>query len=80
MKNDTILPPAKPIEQSVRQQHIVDWWIALQMSGDAGPTTWEVLDPLAAEVTACLILSIPNLDEAERLTAQALLLMQGGEF
>ena len=61
----------------IRRQAIVDWWTELSMSGDAGCTSWGVLDAIQAQVTAALTLSPPDIDKAEHLTARAMLLWSG---
>ena len=63
-----------------RRQALVDWWTQLELSGDCGRTTWEVLDPIRDRVTACLGLSPPQIDMAEHLTALALWLITGDEM
>jgi len=78
MKNMvTGLSPARDDSLVHRRQVIVDWWVALEMSGDAGETTWEVLDPLRDIVTACLALDPPDIGRAESATAHALCLVGG---
>jgi hypothetical protein len=51
----------------------------VEMNGDAGATTWEVLDRIRDEVTECLISKPARIDEAESLTANALWLLKDGE-
>jgi hypothetical protein len=63
----------------LRRQAIIEWWMQLEMSGDCGSTNWRVLDPIRDRVTACLGFSPPLLDEAEHLTAKAILLVTGDE-
>ena len=60
-----------------RIQMVVDFWMTLEMSGDAGATTWEVLSPLRDQVTQCLSQSPPDVLHAEGLTAKALFLTCG---
>ncbi len=75
MKNvQSELSPVNPPPKSRREQ-IVRWWMDLELSGDAGGTTWEVLDPIRDRVTECL--SNDNISHAESLTAKALLLVAG---
>lgn len=71
------LLPAAPLDLTGRRQLVIQFWTDLEMSGDAGGTTWEVLDGLRDRVTACLAVRPPGIEHAERLTAQAMLLLQG---
>ena len=72
-----LLPAELPRSAPVRRQLIVDWWMGLERSGDAGATTWEVLDVLRDQVTYALMKGAASLVEAESLTAQAMLLVAG---
>jgi hypothetical protein len=71
------LSPAFSTKQRDRRQRIIDWWTALEMSGDAGATDWEVLDDLRDCVTQYLGFDPLGLDEAERATAKAMILVSG---
>ena len=75
MKRHTEMLPECPPPQT-RRYRIIRWWMDLEMCGDAGGTTWEVLDPLRDRVTEYL--SFDNIPMADSLTAKALLLVQGG--
>ena len=76
MENHTAqLFSAEPdCEQNV-QEAIIDFWRELSMSGDAGCTTWEVLEPLQDRVTECL--ACGRLRQATEYTAKALCLIAG---
>lgn len=63
----------------LRRAVLVGFWTQLELDGDCGSTTWEVLDPVRDRVTACLGFSPPQLDQAEHLTALALRLITGDE-
>jgi hypothetical protein len=76
-KHQSDLSSADPPVHSVRRQQLVDVWIELNMSGDAGATTWEVLDRFSNAVTECLLAEPPLLNKAESLTAEAFLLRNG---
>lgn len=69
--------PAGPPSQDQRIQRVVDWWMALEMSGDAGASSWEVLTSLGNEVTACLCQDPPDVARAESITARAMLAIEG---
>jgi hypothetical protein len=60
-----------------RRQAIVDWWTELSRSGDAGCSSWEVLDSIQDHVTAALALGPSGLNEAEHFTAEAILRVSG---
>ena len=68
--------PAETRLDTERRQALVDWWQEVSRSGDAGATTWEVLDRLRDRVTECLYMCPPDLCLAESFTAQALFLME----
>ncbi len=71
----TQLSPAEPEDDRSVRESIVDFWRELSMSGDAGCTTWEVLEPLQDRVTECLALG--RLPQAANLTGKALCLISG---
>ena len=48
--------PAEPEDDRSVRESIVDFWRELSMSGDAGCTSWEVLEPLQDRVTECFAL------------------------
>lgn len=77
MKNELESSPAEAPTLESRRQSLVDWWMELEMSGDAGATNWEVLDVLRDCVTSCLGHDPPDIDRAESYTAQAMLLVGG---
>ena len=56
-----------------REKRIANIWNAIDSEFDAGGATDEVLDRLRKEVSDCLYQRPPDLNRAERLTAQALL-------
>jgi hypothetical protein len=60
-----------------RRQDLYDWWGSLSQSGDAGCSSWEVLDGVQAQVTDALSLGPPGIGLAEHLTARALLMVSG---
>ena len=66
-----------PPGSEIRHQAIVEWWTEVSRSGDAGCTSWEVLDSIQAQVTAALALGPPSIDRAEHLTARAIMLWSG---
>jgi hypothetical protein len=66
-----------PPDYEARRQAMVDWWVELSRSGDAGCASWEVLDSIQAHVTEALALGPPGIDKAEHFTARALLLWSG---
>jgi hypothetical protein len=72
-------PPDRSSFTPLRHQVIVDWWAELGADGDCGRTSWEVLDPIRDAVTDCLADDPPDLDEAEHLTARALLAIVGDD-
>jgi hypothetical protein len=69
----------RPPDYPTRRQAVVDWWSELSRSGDAGCGSWEVLDSIQAQVTEALALGPPGIDQAEHLTARAML-MCGGQI
>jgi hypothetical protein len=77
MNHDARLSPEDLLTHASRRQQIVDWWIALEMGGDAGAASWGVLDVLRDRVTACLGCDPPDILSAEGFTAQAMLLLSG---
>src|ERR1043165_7086894 len=77
MSTIKLLPAGPPLSVHLRRQRIVDWWMNLEPDGDTGRSTWEALDMLRDRVTFCLMREDLGLDEAESLTAQALLLIAG---
>src|SRR2546423_168825 len=79
MIHDTEALPVKPLRDGERQQCIIFWWQELSRGGDAGATTWEVLEPIQDRVTASLYASPPDLRTAESLTALAVALVSGLE-
>jgi len=64
-------------DRLLRRQAVIEWWTELSRSGDAGCTSWEVLDSIQHLVTDALALGPPGLDEAESLTAKAVLMVAG---
>lgn len=70
------MSPANPPPND-RRQRIVQFWMALELDGDPGATTREVLDGLRDRVTECL--AIEDIATAESLTAKALLYIEGLE-
>ena len=60
-----------------RSRLIFEFWTALDNDGDAGATTWEVLDRLRDRVTTALRRRPPNISLADSLTAKAALLIAG---
>jgi hypothetical protein len=72
MKNDkSELLSAEPTDVQRRMRSIIDFWTALYQDGDAGATTWEVLDRLRDRVTTALHARPPDIRLAESLTARA---------
>jgi len=63
------------LQQRIRA--VSDWWSQLDVCGEPGATTWEVLETLRQQVTDCLSKDPPDIDEAESLTAIAQLRMTG---
>ncbi|MDB5337557.1 MAG: hypothetical protein JWN70_3176 [Planctomycetaceae bacterium] len=60
-----------------RMRVLVQFWNNVRMSEDSGATTWEVLERLEMTVTDALSQVPPAIKLAERLTAEACLLMTG---
>lgn len=58
-----------------RRALIIQWWMDLERAGDAGATTWEVLDPMRDSVTEAL--QTGHIRHAESITARAMLLVDG---
>jgi len=65
-------------DDQLRYRVIVEWWMTLETPDDYGRTTGEVLDQIRVQVSACLSTRPRNLDEAEHLTAKALMLIACG--
>ena len=76
-QKSNVSPAELPRTARNRRQLIIDWWIERERSGDAGATTWEVLDVLRNRVTYYLMGGAKSLNKAESLTAQAMLLVAG---
>lgn len=76
-KHSSGVPPGPLLSHQERIDWIVDFWNALRINDDPGSTNWEVLEDLERQVTDCLANAPPDVDFAERLTAQAMLLMTG---
>jgi hypothetical protein len=77
LKKVTKLYPGSPGPHSEEFSAIVEFWMEIERSGDAGATTWEVLDRIRNRVTECLRQDSPNLIEARRLTAEAIGKIEG---
>jgi hypothetical protein len=75
----TELIPA-PQDMPGRIENLKRFWTDLSMSGDAGCTTWDVLDLLRDRVTEYLMRDPPDLLRAESLTADALLRITGQSY
>jgi hypothetical protein len=73
----TELLPAEPLTDRDRLELLWKIWRELSMSGDAGATSWDVLDGIQAQVTEHLSFDPPNISIAESLTAKAFLLREG---
>jgi hypothetical protein len=74
------LSPAEPLTLQDRVNLIREIWHAWSMSGDAGATSWDVLEGIQAHVTDCLYFGSMHLDSiemAESLTFKAFLLREG---
>lgn len=71
------IPPGMLLTEQERIDWIVEFWNALRINDDPGSTNWEVLENLECQVTGCLAVQPPDVDRAERLTANAMLLMTG---
>jgi hypothetical protein len=77
------LSSAEPLSVEERVDLLKKIWHGWSMSGDAGATTWDVLEAIQAQVTDCLYFGSKRLDYlemAESLTAKAFGLMAGGNF
>ena len=70
--NDLLRAPPPDPEEAIKA-----FWASLEEGGDAGCTTWEVLDPIRDKVTECLAQSPPDIARASRLTALAIALTEG---
>ena len=68
-------PPSADI--AGRIEALKRFWIDLEMSGDAGCTTWDVLDSLGNRVTMALMHDPPDVLSAESATAEAMLKISG---
>jgi len=71
------LSAALSFQQEQLRQTVIDFWHKLELEGNAGETTWEVLDLIRDQVTECLMHSPPDLAKAASLTAEAALLVGG---
>jgi len=71
------LSSGDPPDRDHRLQQVIDFWNGLSCHGDAGETTWEVLEDLQTQVSDCLSREPVDLERAESLTAYAALLMSG---
>jgi hypothetical protein len=76
MNNGTTLSAALTDLPS-RMEALKCFWTELGMSGDAGCTTWDVLDPFRDRVTMYLMRDPPDVLTAESLTAEAMLRITG---
>jgi len=72
---NALSPPS--VDVPGRVQALKEFWTELSMSGDAGCTTWDVLDSLRDRVTMCLMLNSPDVLLAEGLTAEAMMRITG---
>jgi hypothetical protein len=77
MHNCSRTLPGSVLTSADRIDLVIDFWNGLRVSNDPGSTNWEVLEDLERQVTDCLYSSLVELNKAERLTAQAMLLMTG---
>lgn len=75
MLNGQRLPPDEPVLECLR-----DFWDRFSETGDSGEAPWEVLDKLRLQVSDCMAKEPPDFDRAASLTAQAVMLMQGGVY
>ncbi|MEM6393432.1 MAG: hypothetical protein AAF797_11715 [Planctomycetota bacterium] len=66
-----------PLSDTQRIETLKEFWIALQMSGDAGAASWDDLDPISTRVTEALYVN--NLGRAEHLTCRAAAMIEGHE-
>ncbi len=74
------LSPVEPLTVQDRVNLIREIWHSWSMSGDAGATTWDVLEGIQAQVTDCLYFGsthVESIEMAESLTAKAFLLRDG---
>jgi hypothetical protein len=70
------LSPGGPGNEE-RLQVLLEFWNALSCQDGAGETTWSELEEVQTRVADCLSRRPTDLKEAERLTAQAALLLAG---
>jgi hypothetical protein len=75
MTSGNKLLPDDPIWTGIR-----DFWDRFIETGDSGEAPWEALERLRLRVCDCAGRDPPDRDQAASLTAQALLMMQGGLF
>lgn len=68
---------ATPPELSPVLDELQRFWRRVDLTGETGRTSWEVLARLRDQVTECLLRSPPDIDLATQITAKALLMMQG---
>jgi hypothetical protein len=71
------LSPDDPSDPKNRLQEVINFWNGFGCRQDAGETTWGILEEIQIQVTECLRQQSPDLEEAERLTAKAALLLTG---
>ncbi len=71
------LSSSDPPDREHRIRRVIDFWNELSCGGDAGETTWGVLEDLQAQVSDCLSREPADVIRAESLTAYAALLMSG---
>ena len=64
-------------DMTSRVEDLQRFWTELGMSGDAGCTTWDVLDSLGNRVTMLLMLDPPDVLSAESATAEAMFRIVG---
>jgi hypothetical protein len=67
----------EPERKQDRIRRLVSLWNELDVHGESGATTLEVLESLRLQVTDCLAADPPDITRAESITAHAFLLIAG---
>lgn len=68
----------EPERNRKRTSQLASVWNELDVHGESGATTLEVLESLRLQVTDCLAGEPPDIARAESITAYAFLLIAGG--
>jgi hypothetical protein len=71
------LSPAEAEHQTELIEAVKQFWIDLEMSGEAGATTWDELDPIRDRVTWALATNPPDVSSAVQQSFRAKILISG---